>query len=1289
LPCPTLIAPVNGYMQCSDYPVVVNSTCSFTCKDEYDLFGSSVRLCGTDTTWNGTNTDCQIKQCSEIQTLPNSVQLQSCQTSVNSTCFFSCVPGYFIDSATDATYNQECIVTEGVALWTPPEICKETTACNPSPCLTGTCYVSDSNEPYCVCPDEYVGKYCGTLSVTISDLPLLNNNERSPPISIYASPQSSVTVSITTEPPVAIIPSDQITIYHPDNVSSFYLESSQSSFIRLKLRVSDEGEEEATTIDDRVTVASDEKATGKYFKGEDVNNILTEGCCRPHTDLISRYCTGRSKQLISFTSTCAWTGQNNEYTSNGIIFVSVGRQSLPVSIIGINMQLSDEGLTTDFTRPGLSCSPCADCRSTSVSPQRMEDVRDMVKRLSMINTFLSAVGPILPQHLTIEADGEFNKNYYSTGDYLAKIVPEYQLSSLLECPNIPIDTTNTDLYYVITTSSGLQFAYNNDKQLYASSSETVCFAYPLCSGDRTLYVPIPPQLDEQIQNLAVFNRLRQNNWEFNIKSIETSRYGLSTDQPVTYWDGNIFTSTTQPNYKLKAEMSITGRFQEQYLEVRSIFHGSVTEATDTENSCQVVQTVKGEMDVEIRSGLIASHEHSVLHLTAGNGQGLYVTKGKSCSDDPIMPGLEIDLYLSPLLTNGTYSKYIQIKSTEPCLVKSHFQFNNFDHINSVSILSSCLVFRIDELEFSNLPLKLTLSPQNIGIIPNRVSTVTIQSRIESEVTIGNFITMLPNSDSKYPDLQAILFSDDNDVFCMLPSVNISLFDTQITTPVQINEDGVQFRSPLNLFYIGETNVLGRGSADRPWGSLQLHLKVIFTADSSSDLSNYINTELRGEIENAVQHIESAYNAFKSSSHKVADLTKHRNTLEKEWTEIQTNLDSIEKELRRAEKDRDDHEALLYHEIEAYWNATEELSESIESACRIQECKRTCKSGIVFTTCFVPVTVVVEKSCGYYAREKATIHEEIGTKTKICSYGRPKKDLTGAIVGGILSLVTTSPIFAVVGIVGSIFSKRKMPCMPIEVIDYTWSPKTHFSAVVRYRKCDVLSVKEHKNINCNYTSPCAVYEVDPVCDAKNEECYGNRTKIIENFSMEDEELIANIKMRHFHYKQALNQLIKLSSEFAVLTLQNSSKSEEIEATDLRIQIAQESEKVANRSYLSIKASHDRIISFRDALQNNFNSIIRITDVSFDVTLETQTPVIVPLNVIYEITSRRATHEVRIVVDISATDDLVKKTIYDNIYDDIIDNVIGGSLRKRRNVASSFRLFPVQVSVMIFKMATANV
>ena len=155
----------------------------------------------------------------------------------------------------------------------------------------------------------------------------------------------------------------------------------------------------------------------------------------------------------------------------------------------------------------------------------------------------------------------------------------------------------------------------------------------------------------------------------------------------------------------------------------------------------------------------------------------------------------------------------------PCLVKTHFQFNNLSHINRLSLLSNCLTLHIGELEFTELPLKLTLYPENvyIPIVPNRITTVILESRINSAVNIGNFITMISDPSSRLPNLQSILFSDDGgDIMCMLPLANISLFDTHITTGVQIVEEGLQFTSSsLRLFDIGTARVTGRGGTDRP------------------------------------------------------------------------------------------------------------------------------------------------------------------------------------------------------------------------------------------------------------------------------------------------------------------------------------------------------------------------------------------------------------------------------------------------------------------------------------------
>ena len=460
----------------------------------------------------------------------------------------------------------------------------ESTACGSKQCVTGTCHITDSNTTQCVCPDGYTGEECDTLRVTVSDLPLLNTNVQSPPINITSTPQTTLSITITTIPQsVTVSPSNRITLSNPNTNTNFYLQSSVEGIIRLELRVRGEGET-ISTIEDRVTVVSNANAAGVYFRG-----TLTEGCCNYDTDLTTRFCTGRPRHSISLSSTCSWTvNSNTQYQSDGIIFISAGTQSLPVSIIGTNIQVSDEGVAMDFTQPGVSsCSSCPDCDSSS--PQSFQDIRDMIKRQAMINTFLSSVESILPQHISIEAYGTSTRARYSTSDYYTKLLLGHDVKSLLECSNLPIDDTNTDLYYTITTASDLQFVYDNDQQHYSSSTDRVCFAYPLCT-EGSLLVSVPPTLSEQILNLTIFNEVLEEHWEVDIKSITTSHYGLSRDQSVSYWDGNDNSIITQSNYKLIADMSITGGFQERYLQVQFSFNGTITEASDN-TMCQPVSTL--------------------------------------------------------------------------------------------------------------------------------------------------------------------------------------------------------------------------------------------------------------------------------------------------------------------------------------------------------------------------------------------------------------------------------------------------------------------------------------------------------------------------------------------------------------------------------------------------------------------------------------------------------------------------------------------------------------------------
>ena len=117
-------------MECSHNPVVVGSTCLFLCNEEYDLIGSHYRQCLTDTTWNGTDTDCRVKHCPQLLSPPNAVLIQSCDTSINTSCLFSCNIGYYLESG-GTIYTRSCTITKSTTLvtdsvpdWTTPDTCR-------------------------------------------------------------------------------------------------------------------------------------------------------------------------------------------------------------------------------------------------------------------------------------------------------------------------------------------------------------------------------------------------------------------------------------------------------------------------------------------------------------------------------------------------------------------------------------------------------------------------------------------------------------------------------------------------------------------------------------------------------------------------------------------------------------------------------------------------------------------------------------------------------------------------------------------------------------------------------------------------------------------------------------------------------------------------------------------------------------------------------------------------------------------------------------------------------------
>lgn len=639
-------------------------------------------------------------------------------------------------------------------------------------------------------------------------------------------------------------------------------------------------------------------------------------------------------------------------------------------------------------------------------------------------------------------------------------------------------------------------------------------------------------------------------------------------------------------------------------------------------------------------------------------------------------GFNIDLFYSSLLSNGIYRKFFTVKGTNPCLVKSQFQFQNISHLEKVSLLSSCLYLRINKLELSVFSsMKITIFPKNEPVIPGSITTVFMESQVQSRTTIGNFFTISPMPGAS--SFQGTLLTDVNSVFGIMPFVNVSLFDTEIMTNMFINEQGTNFDSTIDLFDVGSSRITGRSDTERPWDSLQLSINVNLNNDFNEGLSAYLNLHIKNEANETIERLASVEKTAASASARVLEIKEKISRSQGELTTVQNSLRRKGIRLNILEERITIHEEELHNALETYWNDTAELQMTIESVCQIEACEKVCKREIIGTPCFTPIRFKKYIPCSKYEVQYNKVYKKKPEKVQItvCS-GKRHLQFQPLIDSVRISVevfkrnpikgAATAPFRIVGGFLGSIFGRRKKkPCYPYEFYELKWQSMLESSLRLIAAQCPVTSVKDYRKDNCSYSAPCALLVDDLVCGAMNDACYANRTKLIKEFNEDNVMLLANIDLRYYHYDNSLRELTDISSEISILKLRNSSLKREIAATDIILQNAIKSEEIASRNLLTVKANEDRLLKLNDAIKD-IPSVIRITDVYFDVTVETQTPVILPLRIVYELQNLGTSHEVLPVVDIAASKELIRKTILDNIIEDIIDNIIGTPSRKRRNV-----------------------
>ena len=104
--CGPLQSPAKGSVSCTNGDVF-GSECSFTCKNGYNMHGSSNRLCSVIGSWTGSQPVCEIVTCPVLSHPQNGRITCSKDSTFQSVCKYTCSVGYNLKGASERKCNAD------------------------------------------------------------------------------------------------------------------------------------------------------------------------------------------------------------------------------------------------------------------------------------------------------------------------------------------------------------------------------------------------------------------------------------------------------------------------------------------------------------------------------------------------------------------------------------------------------------------------------------------------------------------------------------------------------------------------------------------------------------------------------------------------------------------------------------------------------------------------------------------------------------------------------------------------------------------------------------------------------------------------------------------------------------------------------------------------------------------------------------------------------------------------------------------------------------------------------
>ena len=594
--------------------------------------------------------------------------------------------------------------------------------------------------------------------------------------------------------------------------------------------------------------------------------------------------------------------------------------------------------------------------------------------------------------------------------------------------------------------------------------------------------------------------------------------------------------------------------------------------------------------------------------------------------------------------------------------------------------SNCLQMKLKSLEFNNMDTTVSMMSEVIetnGITSNLI----IQSSVNSQIKLGNFITVYP---LETPNIQFTVFRNNPGMLGVINNANISLFDSNYVSTILMSDlQPSTFRIDSAMIYTYyPVQMSGSFDAGKPWDELQMSLNIQFT-----ELHLDVERKVKQLISNRAEFAKRRINTCYDSKDIIIDEVKQ---LENELTELSEALESISTSLNITLKEQ----ARIEHRKEQIANATEKLFEEYrdtvdsilndEQLCEIEACDKVCVVGLVLPLCFQEIREPKRRDCNKETEELVTVVKKCEVMKERCIWSRGGKfinPLGPALIE--IGVATGNPVIATVGFVATVIDgifggKPDYKCTKIQYTEAEFKRNKEMITRITEGECVYEAVVGYTNYTCKedqgYNSNCKSLQEDIVCLAKNDECVKNRTETLENV-LEENELRDLVRGAGISYKEIIRELSEINFEVTSLEIDKFYTEEKIGETVSLLENKRNALHIIESSCSKIENEERDGLKLDEILNSTgLESTVNVQSITWDVTLQTETPIVVQVDIFYDIPFLGTSHQTTGIVDMSAPAEITKQTLSSYLLEELIPLYTGShTIRKRESEKGSLNKF----------------